>query len=142
MAAAVADFRPKHTATQKMKKQAKTETTLDLERTTDILADLSAQRTNQILVGFAAETNDVLAHATEKLKTKGLDLVVANDVTLPGGGFGSEQNAAILVNRNGQTTPLSLRPKRELADNILDAAHRLLRAAPLHRTVSKTAEGR
>jgi phosphopantothenoylcysteine decarboxylase / phosphopantothenate---cysteine ligase len=142
MAAAVADFRPKHTATQKMKKQAKTETMLDLERTTDILAELSAQRTNQILVGFAAETNDLLAHATEKLNTKGLDLVVANDVTLPGSGFGSEQNAATLVDRNGQITELSLRPKRELADDILDAAYRLLRATPLHRTVSKTAEGR
>ncbi|HSB44053.1 MAG TPA: bifunctional phosphopantothenoylcysteine decarboxylase/phosphopantothenate--cysteine ligase CoaBC [Nitrospira sp.] len=142
MAAAVADFRPKHTATQKMKKQAKTETTLDLERTTDILAELSAQRTNQILVGFAAETNDLLTHATEKLNRKGLDLVVANDVTIPGGGFGSEQNAATLIERNGQTTELSLRPKRELADNILDAALRLLRTAPLHRTVSKTAEGR
>lgn len=142
MAAAVADFRPKHTATQKMKKHAKTETTLDLERTTDILTELSAQRTNQILVGFAAETNDLLAHATEKLNTKGLDLVVANDVTLPGGGFGNEQNAATLVDRNGQTTELSLRPKRELADDILDAAHQLLRATPFHRTVSKTAEGR
>ncbi len=142
MAAAVADFRPKHTATQKMKKQAKTETTLDLEPTTDILAALSAQRTNQILVGFAAETNDLLTHATEKLNRKGLDLVVANDVTIAGSGFGSEQNAATLIERNGQTTEFSLRPKRELADNILDAALRLLRTAPLHRTVSRTAEGR
>ena len=142
MAAAVADFRPKHTATQKMKKQAKTETTLDLEPTTDILAALSAQRTNQILVGFAAETNDLLTHATEKLNRKGLDLVVANDVTIAGSGFGSEQNAATLIERNGQTTEFSLRPKRELADNILDAALRLLRTAPLHRTVSKIAEGR
>ena len=72
-------------------------TTLDLERTTDILTALSARRTHQILVGFAAETNDLLAHATDKLMTKGLDLVVANDVAQPGGGFNSEQNAATLI---------------------------------------------
>ena len=142
MAAAVADFRPKHPASQKLKKQGKIETTLDLERTTDILAALSAQRTTQLLVGFAAETNDLLAHAAEKLKTKGIDLIVANDVTRPGGGFGSEQNAATLIDRQGQVTELPLKPKRELADNILDAAHRLLRPEALHRTVSNTAEGR
>ncbi len=142
MAAAVADFRPKQAAAQKLKKQGKTETTLELERTTDILAALSAQRTNQLLVGFAAETNDLVAHATEKLKTKGLDLVVANDVTKTGAGFGSEQNAVTLIDRNGQITDVPLKPKRELADDILDAAHRLLHTAPTHRTVSTTAEGR
>lgn len=142
MAAAVADFRPKRPASQKLKKQGKIETTLDLERTTDILAALSAQRTTQLLVGFAAETNDLLAHAAEKLKTKGIDLIVANDVTRPGGGFGSEQNAATLIDRQGQVTELPLKPKRELADNILDAARRLVRPEALHRTVSNTAEGR
>jgi phosphopantothenoylcysteine decarboxylase/phosphopantothenate--cysteine ligase len=142
MAAAVADFRPKRPASQKLKKQGKIETTLDLERTTDILAALSTQRTTQLLVGFAAETNDVLAHAAEKLKTKGIDLIVANDVTRPGGGFGSEQNAATLIDRRGQVTELPLKPKRELADNILDAARRLVRPEALHRTVSNTAEGR
>lgn len=142
MAAAVADFRPKRPASQKLKKQGKIETTLDLERTTDILAALSTQRTTQLLVGFAAETNDLLAHAAEKLKTKGIDLIVANDVTRPGGGFGSEQNAATLIDRRGQVTELPLKPKRELADNILDAARRLVRPEALHRTVSNTAEGR
>lgn len=142
MAAAVADFRPKRPASQKLKKQGKIETTLDLERTTDILAALSTQRTTQLLVGFAAETNDLLAHAAEKLKTKGIDLIVANDVTRPGGGFGSEQNAATLIDRQGQVTELPLKPKRELADNILDAARRLVRPEALHRTVSNTAEGR
>lgn len=142
MAAAVADFRPKRPASQKLKKQGKIETTLDLERTTDILAALSTQRTTQLLVGFAAETNDLLAHAAEKLKTKGIDLIVANDVTRPGGGFGSEQNAATLIDRQGQVTELPLKPKRELADNILDAARRLVRPEAVHRTVSNTAEGR
>jgi phosphopantothenoylcysteine decarboxylase / phosphopantothenate---cysteine ligase len=142
MAAAVADFRPKHIESQKLKKQGKAETTLDLERTTDILTALSAQRTHQILVGFAAETNDLLAHATDKLKTKGLDLVVANDVTQPGAGFGSEQNAATLIDRQGQVTELPLRPKRELADNILNAARLLLRATPSQQTISRAGEGR
>lgn len=142
MAAAVADFRPKHIASQKLKKQGKSETTLDLEQTTDILTALSARRTHQILVGFAAETNDLLAHATDKLMTKGLDLVVANDVAQPGGGFNSEQNAATLIDRHGQVTELPLRPKRELADNILDTARLLLRATPSQQTVSKILEGR
>ena len=142
MAAAVADFRPKHTASTKLKKQGKSETTLDLERTTDILTALSARRTHQILVGFAAETNDLLAHATDKLMTKGLDLVVANDVAQPGGGFNSEQNAATLIDRHGQVTELPLRPKRELADNILDTARLLLSATPSRQTVSKIPEGR
>jgi len=142
MAAAVADFRPKHTASTKLKKQGKSETTLDLERTTDILTALSARRTHQILVGFAAETNDLLANATDKLMTKGLDLVVANDVAQPGGGFNSEQNAATLIDRHGQVTELPLRPKRELADNILDTARLLLSATPSRQTVSKIPEGR
>jgi len=142
MAAAVADFRPKYTASQKLKEQGRTETTLDLERTTDILTALSAQRTHQTLVGFAAETNDLLAHATDKLKSKGLDLVVANDVAQSGAGFGSEENAATLIDRHGKVTELPLRHKRELADNILDAARLLLRTAPSQQTVSKTAEGR
>ena len=142
MAAAVADFRPKHIAPKKLKKQGKAETALDLERTTDILTALSAQRTHQILVGFAAETNDLLAHATDKLKTKGLDLVVANDVTQPGAGFGSEQNAVTLIDREGQVTELPLRPKRQLADNILDVVRLLLHKTSSQQTVSETAEGR
>ena len=127
MAAAVADFRPKHPASHKMKKQGLTEQTLDLERTTDILASLSAQRTTQLIVGFAAETCDLIAHAKDKLMAKGLDLIVANDVTTEGAGFGSEQNAATLIDREGVVTELPLMPKRALADAILNRAHELLR---------------
>ncbi|HEY5627331.1 MAG TPA: bifunctional phosphopantothenoylcysteine decarboxylase/phosphopantothenate--cysteine ligase CoaBC [Nitrospira sp.] len=141
MAAAVADFRPKHQASQKLKKQGSPARTLELEQTTDILSALSAQRTHQLLVGFAAETNDLVAHATDKLKSKGLDLIVANDVTAPGSGFGSDQNAATLIDRQGQVTALPLRSKRELADDILTAARLLLQAAPSRRTVVQTAEG-
>jgi phosphopantothenoylcysteine decarboxylase/phosphopantothenate--cysteine ligase len=134
MAAAVGDFRPKHSSAQKWKKQARNATTLDLEPTTDILATLSAQRTGQLLVGFAAETHDLILHATQKLKTKGLDLIVANNVTAAGAGFGSDQNAVTLIDRHGTVTELSLRPKRELADDILDAAQRMLRIVDPCRT--------
>jgi len=141
MAAAVADFRPKHPVSQKIKKQGPTERTLELEQTTDILSALSAQRSHQLLIGFAAETNDLVTHAIDKLKSKGLDLIVANDVTTPGAGFGSEKNAATLIDRQGRVTELPLRLKRELADDILNAARLLLRAAPSQQTVVQTAEG-
>lgn len=130
MSAAVADYRPKHPASRKLKKQGKTATALELERTTDILSMLSSQKTSQLMVGFAAETNDLLAQAKDKLTSKSLDLIVANDVTKPGAGFGSDENAATLIDRNGLVTELPLKSKRELADDILDAARRLLRAAP------------
>lgn len=128
MAAAVADFRPKQAAPQKLKKQGRTETSLDLERTTDILAALSTQRTSQLLVGFAAETNDLVKHAQEKLTVKGLDLIVANDVTQAGAGFGSDRNAATLIDCDGAIVELPLMPKRELADKILDKARTLFQS--------------
>ena len=128
MAAAVADFRPAQAAELKLKRRGKAMTTLDLEQTVDILATLAARRTRQVLVGFAAETNDLLSHAKAKLISKGLDVIVANDVTRPGAGFGSDQNAAILIERDGRITELPLKPKRELADDILSAVHRWLSA--------------
>ena len=128
MAAAVADFRPKHPARQKIKKQAKTDEMLELERTPDILAALSAQRTSQLLVGFAAETERLESHAREKLNAKSLDMIVANDVTQDGAGFGSDCNAATVIDRSGVVLELSLRSKRRLADDVLDQALRLLKA--------------
>jgi Phosphopantothenoylcysteine synthetase/decarboxylase len=122
----VADFRPKHAAELKLKKRGKPTTTLDLEQTTDILAALSARRTTQVLVGFAAETHDLLTHAKAKLSSKGLDVIVANDVTRPGAGFGTDQNTATLIERDGRITDLPLKSKRELADDILNAAQRWL----------------
>ena len=142
MAAAVADFRPKHPASQKMKKQGQTDQTLDLERTADILASLSAQRTTQLIVGFAAETCDLIAHAKGKLTAKGLDLIVANDVTMEGAGFGSEQNAATLIDREGAITELPLMPKRALADAILNRAHELLRAKESNQAPKPVVGGR
>jgi phosphopantothenoylcysteine decarboxylase/phosphopantothenate--cysteine ligase len=127
MAAAVADFRPTHLVPQKIRKQGRTGQTLDLEQTTDILASLSAKRTTQLMVGFAAETHDLIAHAKDKLTAKGLDLIVANDVTTQGAGFGSDQNAATLIDRQGGMIELPLMPKRALADAILNRAEELLR---------------
>ena len=142
MAAAVADFRPKQTSTHKLKKQGKKESALELERTTDILSALSAQRTHQLLVGFAAETDDLVTHAREKLSRKGLDLIVANDVTREGAGFGSEYNVVTLIDRHGLQTDLPMMTKQEIANKILDAVRRLLCPDPLPQVCSKTVEGR
>mgnify|MGYP001165928296 FL=1 len=141
MAAAVADFRPTRPASQKIRKQGRTGQTLELERTADILASLSAQRTTQLMVGFAAETSDLVAHAKSKLTEKGVDLIVANDVTTLGGGFGSDQNAATLIDRQGGMTELPLMPKRALADAILNRAQELLRVRQSDQT-SKLVRGK
>jgi phosphopantothenoylcysteine decarboxylase/phosphopantothenate--cysteine ligase len=138
----VADFRPKHPASQKIHKQGRTDQTLDLERTTDILASLSAQRTTQLMVGFAAETSDLITHAKDKLVAKGLDLIVANDVTTLGGGFDSDQNAATLIDRQGAMTELPLMPKRALADAILNRAKELLRTRQSGQAPKPVAGGR
>ncbi|MDH5253516.1 MAG: bifunctional phosphopantothenoylcysteine decarboxylase/phosphopantothenate--cysteine ligase CoaBC [Nitrospira sp.] len=125
MAAAVADFRPREQAARKLKKQGRTSFTLDLEAAPDILAMLSAQRTTQILVGFAAETEDLISHATAKLVGKGLDAIVANDVTKEGAGFGSDNNAAVMLSRGGRRKELGLMSKRQLADEILTEVREL-----------------
>lgn len=125
MAAAVADFRPKMPVGQKLKKQGKSELVIELEATPDILAMLSARRTSQIVVGFAAETEQVLSHAEDKLRGKGLDLIVANDVAQTGGGFGSDDNAVVVLSATGEQKALGLMPKRRLADEILTAVREL-----------------
>lgn len=125
MAAAVADFRPREQAVQKMKKQGRMSLTLDLEVAPDILAMLSAKRTTQVLVGFAAETEDVVAHAMAKLVGKGLDAIVANDVTKEGAGFGSDDNAAVVLSRGGRRKEFGLMSKRRLADYILTEVRNL-----------------
>lgn len=120
MAAAVADFRPAKPSAHKIKKRRGPLTQLELEATDDILRELGERRTNQVLVGFAAETEDLLAHAREKLHAKGVDLLVANDVTAAGSGFGSDTNRVFLLTREGAPEELPLLPKREVADRILD----------------------
>lgn len=130
MAAAVADFRPKMQAEQKLKKQGQAEMLLELEATPDILAMLSARRTSQIVVGFAAETEHVVSHAKDKLREKGLDLIIANDVTQAGGGFGSDDNSVIILSAAGEQKVLGLMPKRRLADEILTTVRDLCLISP------------
>jgi phosphopantothenoylcysteine decarboxylase/phosphopantothenate--cysteine ligase len=127
MAAAVADFRAKSPALRKLKKKDRVWSTLDLEPTEDILRELAARRTCQVLVGFAAETDDLLAHAREKLHAKGIDLIVANDVTVEGSGFGADSNQAVVIDRTGRVTEWPLMPKRLLADRVLDAVEQFRR---------------
>jgi phosphopantothenoylcysteine decarboxylase/phosphopantothenate--cysteine ligase len=129
MAAAVADFRAAKPAARKLKKKERIWTSLDLEPTGDILQELAARRTGQLLVGFAAETDDLLAHAREKLKSKGLDLIVANNVTVEGAGFGSDSNQAMLIDRTGRVTEWPLMSKVSLAHRVLDAVEEFRRRA-------------
>jgi phosphopantothenoylcysteine decarboxylase/phosphopantothenate--cysteine ligase len=126
-AAAVADFRPVAQAAQKIKKGSKKKLTLELEPTVDILASLSRMKERQILVGFAAETEDLLANARQKLQSKQLDLIVANDVTRPGAGFDSETNIVTLLFPDGGKQQLPQLSKLEVAHRILDAVKTLPR---------------
>ena len=116
--AAVADYRPKLQHGQKMKKQPG-DAVLELERTQDILATLGEQKTHQLLIGFAAETNDVENYGTQKLKKKNADYIVANDVTEAGSGFGTDTNSVMLISKDGNTRFTHL-PKKELAFKLLE----------------------
>jgi phosphopantothenoylcysteine decarboxylase/phosphopantothenate--cysteine ligase len=120
MAAAVADFRPARPAKGKVPK-GRDVRMLALEPTKDILKDLPPRRAGQVVVGFAAETGDLIARARGKLRDKALDLIVANDLTEPGAGFGTDTNRATLLDRAGRCEGLPLMSKRELAHRILDA---------------------
>ena len=122
MAAAVADFRPKAAADDKIKKGDGVPEVL-LEPTPDILAGLGQSKpAGQTLVGFAAETSDLLANAEGKLRRKGLDLIVANDVSAPGVGFSHDTNAVIIVRADGSRDDVALTDKRAVARRVLDAA--------------------
>lgn len=127
MAAAVADWRPKKIFAQKLKKSGARELTLVLEKTPDILAELGkCKKKEQILVGFAAETEKLLEHAREKLKEKNLDLVVANDITAPGAGPEVETNTVTLLYRDGKSETLPCLPKPTVAREILLRLSRFL----------------
>ncbi len=126
MAAAVADFRPADIAAGKIKRSSGP-LALALVPNPDLLASLSPARGDRLLVGFAAETESLEERARDKLSAKGLDLVVANDVSRPGAGFDSDDNAAVLLDRNGGREEIPLMPKRALADRVLDRALALWR---------------
>ena len=118
-AAAVADYRPDVVAEQKIKKQS-SNMTVNLIKNPDILAELGSSKSSQFLVGFAAETQDLAKNATEKLRRKNLDMLVANDVTQAGAGFESETNIVKVFYQDGVSEELPQMSKRELAAVLLD----------------------
>jgi phosphopantothenoylcysteine decarboxylase/phosphopantothenate--cysteine ligase len=124
-AAAVADYRPVLRSGEKMKKSGET-LTLELEKNPDILAELGQLEQRPLLVGFAAETTDLLIHAAAKLAAKNLDMIVANDVSQEGAGFNVATNIVRLLYRDGRVEPLELMTKTRLAELILDRVLGLL----------------
>ncbi len=123
MTAAVADYQPKNVAEAKIKKKDSPSLTLELIRTPDILAEVEG---NFLKVGFAAESEDVVANAKQKLEKKQLDLIVANDITDASSGFGVDTNKVTLIDRDGKVEGLPLLTKKEVADKILDRVVGLL----------------
>jgi phosphopantothenoylcysteine decarboxylase / phosphopantothenate---cysteine ligase len=130
-AAAVADYRPKNAADQKIKRQAGASLALELEGTSDILAELGKRKSaKQILIGFAAETENVLENARKKLLTKSLDAIVVNDVSQPGIGFDSERNAVTIITQH-DVIDVPESSKWDVAQRVIEAAVRLRAAIPL-----------
>ena len=126
MAAAPADFRPTRAAPSKIKKGTSAPS-LSLTNTPDILKTTVAKRKKgAVVVGFALETDDVLANGAKKLKDKSLDLIIVNDATEPGAGFGVDTNRVTLIGRDGKAEPLPLLSKRDVADAILDRIEQLV----------------
>lgn len=121
-AAAVADFRPKQKAPQKLK--GKSAFALELEPNPDIAAEVGSRRRNQVLIGFAAETENVLENARKKLASKKLDAIVANDISQPGIGMDSDRNAVTIITHS-EVIEVPVANKSEVAERILDVASRL-----------------
>lgn len=117
--AAVADYKPKEYSKEKIKK-GEGDLNICLTRDNDILKSLGDIKTHQILVGFAAESNDVLKNAEKKLKNKNLDFIVANDITSSDTGFGSEDNKVVIISKNNEKLELEKMSKKEVASNIFD----------------------
>jgi phosphopantothenoylcysteine decarboxylase/phosphopantothenate--cysteine ligase len=120
--AAVADFRPKAAAGQKIKRKG--EMTLELQPTADILAEVARRKTSQVVVGFAAETENVLENARKKLASKALDAIVVNDVSRAGVGFDSERNAVTIISQS-EVVEVPETSKWEVAQRVLDQAVKL-----------------
>jgi phosphopantothenoylcysteine decarboxylase / phosphopantothenate---cysteine ligase len=132
-AAAVADYRATHPAAAKIK--GKRDLTLELTPNPDILAEVAGRRTGAFIVGFAAETHDVAANARAKLEGKGIDLLVANDVSQRGIGFDADENEVLLLDRWGDTRTLPRMPKTAVADAILSHVLAVRAAAATRKTV-------
>jgi len=123
-AAAVADYHLAHVPPHKIKKTAM-RMSLDLDPTLDILAELGRKKGDRLLIGFAAETRDLIESARQKLESKNCDMVVANLVNQEATGFEADENEVVLVLRTGETIPLSRAPKRVIADRIFDQVLKL-----------------
>ena len=118
LSAAVADYKPKYVAHQKIKKK-ETALTIELEKTKDILKSLGAIKNNQFLVGFALETNNELEHAKEKLKAKNLNLIVLNSLNDKGAGFGGSTNKVTFITHNNEVIEHQLKSKAEVAKDLM-----------------------
>lgn len=118
-AAAVADYRPKYVASQKIKK-SESSLVLELEKTKDILASLGAKKINQFLIGFALETENEIENAKLKIKKKNLDLIVLNSLNDEGAGFGKATNKVTFINSNFVEEPMDLKTKEEVAQDIIN----------------------
>ncbi len=125
-AAAVSDYRPKRVSQKKLKKD-ESYASLELEKTTDILEEIGKKKGSQILVGFAAETEDLVTNANKKLKEKNLDLIVVNDVTKPDAGFGADTNQVKILYSSGEVRDLPLMSKEEVSQIILNDVAKLLK---------------
>jgi phosphopantothenoylcysteine decarboxylase/phosphopantothenate--cysteine ligase len=119
MAAAVADYRPAEFSPKKIKKE-KNHVSIAMVKNPDILAEMGKKKGTTFLVGFAAETENLLANAQKKLKAKNIDLVIANDVTQPGAGFETNTNIVTLLCRDGKSEKLPQMSKELLAHKIFD----------------------
>ncbi len=124
-AAAISDFKPKQVAEGKIRRSETGRLVLELEPTPDLLATIRQKRPDALLVGFAAEVGEPVQGAIEKLKRKGLDLIVANDVTEPDSGFGVDTNKCVFISCDGQIEPLPLLKKSEVAHRLLDKVRTL-----------------
>ena len=123
MAAAVADYRPRKVSKSKIKRERASGLALELERTPDILGEVKGKF---LRVGFAAESENLVANAKGKLEKKRLDLIVANDITAKDSGIGADTNHVVIIDRKGKMEKLPLLPKREVADRILDKVTQFL----------------
>lgn len=124
-AAAVADYHPRDVAAQKIKKKTEDALIVVMDKNPDILKILGEKKTHQVLVGFAAETQNLLANAKEKIVKKNLDMIVANDVTAAGAGFNTDTNIVKFLFASGEVRSLEKMPKTEVANCILDEVLRL-----------------
>jgi phosphopantothenoylcysteine decarboxylase/phosphopantothenate--cysteine ligase len=124
MAAAVADYQPEAIAKTKIKKNSRQNLTLKLVKTPDILIEVKG---NFIRVGFAAESENLVANAKKKLTEKKLDLIIANDITKADSGFDADNNRVVIIDKKGKTEELPLMSKREVAERILDRVRGLIK---------------